>query len=35
METLKGVRFPARSRIFTDEEASELKAVGPPASALN
>ncbi|MBB4421510.1 hypothetical protein GGD66_000036 [Bradyrhizobium sp. CIR48] len=35
METLKGVRFPARSRVFTDEEASEVKAMGPPAPASN
>lgn len=35
VETLKGVRFPTRSRVFTDEEAAKLKAAGPPACALN
>ena len=31
LEAPEGVRFLTRSRVFTDEEAAELKHGGPPA----
>ena len=31
LEAPMGVRFLARSRLFTDKEAAELEQVGPPA----
>jgi uncharacterized protein len=33
VEAPEGVRFLTRSRVFTDEEAAELDAAGPPARA--
>jgi uncharacterized protein len=33
VEAPEGVRFLTRSRVFTDEEAAELAASGPPARA--
>jgi uncharacterized protein (DUF779 family) len=33
VEAPEGVRFLTRSRVFTDEEAAELEAAGPPARA--
>jgi hypothetical protein len=33
VEAPEGVRFLTRSRVFTDEEVSELEAAGPPARA--
>jgi uncharacterized protein len=33
VEAPEGVRFLTRSRVFTDEEAAALEAVGPPARA--
>lgn len=30
LEAMEGVRFITRSRVFTDEEAAELDAQGPP-----
>jgi uncharacterized protein (DUF779 family) len=33
VEAPEGVRFLTRSRVFTDEEAAELEANGPPARA--
>ncbi|WP_158045805.1 DUF779 domain-containing protein [Skermanella pratensis] len=30
LEAPEGVRFLTRSRVFTDEEAAELEAAGPP-----
>jgi uncharacterized protein (DUF779 family) len=33
LEAPEGVRFLTRSRVFTDEEAAELSAAGPPARA--
>jgi uncharacterized protein len=32
-EAPEGVRFLTRSRVFTDDEAAELDAAGPPARA--
>ena len=32
-EAPEGVRFLTRSRVFTDEEANDLDAAGPPARA--
>ena len=32
-EAPEGVRFLTRSRVFTDAEAAELEAAGPPARA--
>jgi uncharacterized protein (DUF779 family) len=32
-ETPEGVRFLTRSRVFTDTEAEQLDAAGPPAHA--
>jgi uncharacterized protein len=33
VEAPEGVRFLTRSRLFTDEETTELDAMGPPARA--
>lgn len=33
VEAPEGVRFLTRSRVFTDAEAAELAAAGPPARA--
>jgi uncharacterized protein (DUF779 family) len=33
VEAPEGVRFLTRSRLFTDEEAAELEAAGPPVRA--
>ena len=33
VEAPEGVRFLTRSRVFTDEEVSELEAEGPPSRA--
>lgn len=33
IEAPEGVRFLTRSRVFTDEEVSELEAEGPPSRA--
>lgn len=33
VEAPEGVRFLTRSRVFTDEEAAELAAAGPPRRA--
>jgi uncharacterized protein (DUF779 family) len=33
VEAPEGVRFLTRSRVFSDEEAAELAAAGPPARA--
>jgi uncharacterized protein len=33
VEAPEGVRFLTRSRVFTDEEVSELEAAGPPSRA--
>jgi uncharacterized protein len=33
VEAPEGVRFLTRSRVFTDDEAAELEAAGPPARA--
>jgi uncharacterized protein (DUF779 family) len=33
VEAPEGVRFLARSRVFTDEEVTELEAAGPPSRA--
>ena len=33
VEAPEGVRFLTRSRVFTDEEAGELEAEGPPSRA--
>ena len=33
VEAPEGVRFLTRSRVFSDDEAAELAAAGPPARA--
>jgi uncharacterized protein len=33
VEASEGVRFLTRSRVFTDDEVTELEAAGPPARA--
>jgi uncharacterized protein (DUF779 family) len=33
VEAPEGVRFLTRSRVFSDEEAAELEAAGPPSRA--
>jgi hypothetical protein len=33
VEAPEGVRFLTRSRVFTDEETSQLEAAGPPSRA--
>jgi hypothetical protein len=33
VEAPEGVRFLTRSRVFTDDEVSQLEAAGPPSRA--